>query len=283
MQISVIICTHNPRLGYLARTLEALKIQTLPRDNWELLLIDNASKEPLAGGWDLSWHHHARHIREDELGLTPARLRGIKESTGKLLIFVDDDNVLDNVYLERALEIYEKWPVLGCWGGAVIPEYEVEPEPWFSKYAHFLALRELNKDFWSNVHDAWQAVPFGAGDIDLVWTSPLLGLGFGVFCRMRLIHLIPKERLEFDYLLRLVEQGAASMILLKYKATGVFPVISNNPSVFLKSMLKRLTQTSQEWRHFQACLKGERLGLNIINQLKNAPMKAGSEKNGEPQ
>src|SRR6266481_7107559 len=100
MRVSVIICAHNPRPDYLGRALEALKGQTLSKDQWELLLVDNASKENLAERFDLSWHPHARHIREDELGLTPARLRGITESIGKLLVFVDDDNVLSLDYLE---------------------------------------------------------------------------------------------------------------------------------------------------------------------------------------
>ena len=92
-ELSVIICTHNPREGILNRVLDALKAQTLPRGRWELLLVDNASKVPLDSQWDLTWHAQARHIREEELGLTPARLRGIRESQGKLLVFVDDDNV----------------------------------------------------------------------------------------------------------------------------------------------------------------------------------------------
>src|SRR5438045_2554303 len=87
--ISVVICTHNPRPDYLRRVLEALRNQTLPKKQWELLLIDNASSEPVAGNWDLKWHPNARHIGEYELGLTPARLRGIKESCGELLVFVD--------------------------------------------------------------------------------------------------------------------------------------------------------------------------------------------------
>ena len=44
---SVIVCTHNPRLIYLRRVLEALRSQTLPLEQWELLLIDNASSELL--------------------------------------------------------------------------------------------------------------------------------------------------------------------------------------------------------------------------------------------
>jgi len=37
--VSVIICTHNPRPDYLQRVLDALKAQTLPKENWELLLM----------------------------------------------------------------------------------------------------------------------------------------------------------------------------------------------------------------------------------------------------
>ena len=41
----------------------------------------------------------------ERLGLTPARLRGIRESRGELLVFVDDDNVLERDYLEVALAL----------------------------------------------------------------------------------------------------------------------------------------------------------------------------------
>src|ERR1700761_1057420 len=100
--ITVIVCAHNPRRDFLKRTLDALNTQTLPKQQWEFLLIDNVSKEPLEKYWDLSWHPHARHVCENELGLTAARLRGIKESSGELLIFVDDDNLLATNYLEQA-------------------------------------------------------------------------------------------------------------------------------------------------------------------------------------
>src|ERR1700724_388037 len=103
LEISVIICTYNPRMDYLARVLSALQAQTLAREHWELLLIDNASNQPLRGRIDLSWHQHAKHVTEQKLGLTFARLRGIRESACELLVFVDDDNVLDPDYLEQAM------------------------------------------------------------------------------------------------------------------------------------------------------------------------------------
>src|SRR5262245_54996167 len=65
--VSTILCTHNPRSNYLGRVLEALCAQTLPLNQWELLLVDNASRQPIAPAWNLSWHPHARHVHEDRL------------------------------------------------------------------------------------------------------------------------------------------------------------------------------------------------------------------------
>ena len=46
--LSVIICAHNPRADFLRTRSGRASVQTLPREQWELLLIDNASREPLA-------------------------------------------------------------------------------------------------------------------------------------------------------------------------------------------------------------------------------------------
>src|SRR5881628_1215246 len=102
MDISVIVCTHNPRTEYLRRVLDGLAGQTLPKDRWELLLVDNASARNVADTIDLSWHARAIHVREDTLGLTAARLRGIAETHGALCVFVDDDSVLSPDYLAAA-------------------------------------------------------------------------------------------------------------------------------------------------------------------------------------
>src|SRR5215216_3255811 len=99
-ELSVIICTHNPRREYLERALAGLAAQTLPRDQWELVLVDNASNPPLEPWFDVSREPKPRLIQETQLGLTHARLRGVRESSGEIIVFVDDDNVLAPDYLE---------------------------------------------------------------------------------------------------------------------------------------------------------------------------------------
>ena len=235
MHISVIVCTHNPRPDYLARVLAALRAQTLPLADWELLLVDNASKEPLAGRIDLAWHPHARHLREDKTGLTHARLCGIAESQGELLVVVDDDNVLRGDYLQAALKISANHPWLGAWGGSCLAEFEVEPPVELRPWLAGLVIEKLTASIWAKLKHGSEACPSGAGmvvrrkqalhyrelvlhdpirqaldrrgkalggggDTDLALCGQELGLGTGRFPELELIHLIPAQRLTLEYL-----------------------------------------------------------------------------------
>jgi hypothetical protein len=247
--ISVILCTHNPRKDYLRRVLEALKSQTLPLGQWELLLIDNASSERLADVWDLSWHPKGRIVREEEIGLTAARLCGIKESAGELLVFVDDDNVVAQNYLSMGITIAEQWPMLGAFGASISPEFEGPAPSWILPHLEALAVRELDRDYWGNLGGLTPALPCGAGlwvrrrvaqdyfekatanafrkmlgrsgaslgageDSDLAECAIDIGLGTGRFVALKLVHLIPKGRLTPECIIRLNAGFAASHEIL---------------------------------------------------------------------
>lgn len=172
-RVSVVIPTHNPRIDYLRRVLEALRAQTLPREQWELLVVDNASRENVEGRVDIGWHGNARVVREEELGLTFARLLGFAEAKGELIVMVDDDNVLAPDYLANAVKIAQKHKDVGAFGGKCLPEFEVEPEPWMEEFLPLLALRDhgdevvISGDVRSadGLHRAYpdRAAPIGAG------------------------------------------------------------------------------------------------------------------------
>lgn len=257
--VSAIICTHNPRPDYLRRVLAALRTQTLPKERWELLLIDNASKEPLTDGYDLSWHPQARQIREDELGLTPARLRGIAEARGRLLVFVDDDNILAREYLEQATAIAGSYPHISVFGaGSLDPEFEEEPEPVIRPWLRLLALRSVTRPIWTNNVADYFCAPHGAGlcvmrevavrysqfvrelriskvldrhgknlfscgDDPFSWLSVGSDTGFGIFPELRITHLIPSGRVRQDYVVRLVHGHTFSHVVLRYVVYGTNP------------------------------------------------------------
>jgi glycosyltransferase involved in cell wall biosynthesis len=247
--ISVILCTHNPRLSYLRRVLESLQAQTLPSTEWQLLIVDNASDQPLSQEANVGWHPSARCVREEKVGLAHARLRGISETISGLLVFVDDDTVLKPDYFAKALEIAGRYPMLGAWSGQLIPEYEITPPAGLHHFLELLCIRTLERDIWGN-NPIWQHIPWGPGmcvrrqvaerylqdvsnnplrlslghagnrvscheDTDLAITSLDVSLGIGLFRDLMLTHLIPERRLKESYLLQVAENSAAAFIVLK--------------------------------------------------------------------
>jgi len=242
--ISVAICTHNPRLDYLSRVLNSLKQQSLPYSDWELLLIDNASATPVSESVDLSWHPNARVIAEAELGIASARLRTMREFSGELLVFFDDDNVMAEDYLQRCSELFMKRPDLGAVSGCLMPEYEAQPPEWFAPYESWIAVRRITKSTWSNFLDS-RSEPVTAGmclrrsvatafikattenpimrildrrgssllsgeDVAIAKTAMKLGYSVGQFAELRILHLIPKRRTIPAYLFSLYRHQCAS-------------------------------------------------------------------------
>jgi glycosyltransferase involved in cell wall biosynthesis len=300
--LSVVICSHNSRVDYLQRVLNALCTQTLPKDQWELLIVDNASERLLAKEWDLSWHPLARHVREDELGLTPARLRGIAEAAGELLVFVDDDNVLEQDYLETALTIAQAHPFLGAWGGTIRGEFEIEPEERARPLLGYLALREFSGPLWTNNPGDALAHPSGAGlcvrssvakeyakqvtadprrrklgrigellssgeDYDLIETTCDLGMGFGNFPALTMTHLIPRDRLQFNYLVRLMQGCTGSGVILRYLRAGIVPPEPNRLRVTARFLFKYPAEGRHQARIFKAERDAVRRGIQSVREL----------------
>ena len=260
---SVIICTRNPRLDYLSRALAALREQTLPVIEWELLLIDNGSQNPLQNLVDLSWHPTAHIVHEPEPGLTPARLRAIAEAEGELIIFVDDDNVLDSSYLSESMRIAQQFPCLGAWGGQLLPEFEIPPAPGLEDLVAGIAVREFHETRWSNYDRS--TCPYGAGlcvrisvadryaqivatdpirrsldrrgssliggeDLDLAMTSYQNGYGYRSFSQAQIASLNPqtsrRERLSLPNLRWRDLRGSFSKLLAFRSAISGSQILS---------------------------------------------------------
>jgi len=302
--LSVIICTHNPNPAYLDRCISGLRAQTLSVDAWELMVIDNLCDDPLAHRLDLTWRPCARIVREETLGLTPARLRGIREATGEVLVFVDDDNVLAPDYLQIALDVALEKPFLGAWSGQCAPEFETPPPDWMRPYWGQLALREVSGDRWSNLPRLSETLPCGAGlcvrrdvarryldlheagqrgfqldragasllsggDHDLAACACDLGYATGVIAALRLTHLIPAARLTLDYHRRLAEGIYFSAVVLAFLRGAEAEL--RGYRVRWTHVARALLTAGRPHRRIQlACLRGRRRGLAHIARMSRA-------------
>jgi glycosyltransferase involved in cell wall biosynthesis len=294
MDITVVICTHNPRLDYLDRVMTALQSQTLSADRWELVVIDNASSPSLFDRLDLSWHSQGRCIREPKLGLTPARLKGIEAAKGDVIVFVDDDNVLSADYLAQTASIARMYPRIGAWGGRIVGEFERTPPVWSERYLPLLAIRDLREDKLSDIRPSPDKTPCGAGlcvrrsvaeryaklvvqdarrmsldrkgkllssggDTDLALVAGDLGMSTGQFVALELTHLIPAVRLEEAYLLRLIECMAYSHMVLHSLRDPLPP--SRSLPKYLFHQLRSLSMSAYDRKFFYAEQRGRDLAL----------------------
>ncbi|UOE48322.1 glycosyltransferase family 2 protein [Mucilaginibacter sp. SMC90] len=258
MQLSVIIPTYNPDAARLLQTLSALKNQSLPADEWELIIIDNNSANNFGQQINLSQHPAIKIVAETKQGLTYARLKGFNESTGEIIVMVDDDNILDSAYLENVADIFGKNPGMGAIGGKSIPLFETTPPEWLGEFYGSLALRNLGNEpitaTWNNEYP--NAAPIGAGmairrealvsyikkitsgnssisdrtgnslssggDNDIVIEILKSGWQVGYFPLLTLQHIIPAQRMEAYYLSRLLNNTNKSWVQL-LQSHGINP------------------------------------------------------------
>lgn len=303
----VALCTHNPRAEFLDETLAALRQQTLPVADWELLVIDNASTPPLASRLDLSWHPRARLVREERLGIAPARVCALREFTNgsaDLLLFLDDDNLLAPDYLAVGLAVAAREPCLGCWGGQLLPRYLATPPDWIGPFLKYLAVfpltRELRLARFEGNYDpvpptaglflrrpvaagylARVAAPgrlalggdarlrIGGEDMDLALTALDLGFELARLPSLTLTHLIPPSRLTEEYIATLLRGAAAGSAILS-SLRGTRPVL--HPTWrrwWLRLRARRLPPRHR--RFLEAQLDGEVLARRILRTQPPAP------------
>ncbi len=155
--ITTVTCTHQPRLELLERVLRSLVNQVDMEDgSYEIVVVDNRSPDPIESRIAADLCSRVRFVREDALGLTPARLKGLRTASADLLVMVDDDNVLAGDYLSRVRNAFLARPRLGALGGKALPVFEAPPPEWFSIKAYSLGCRDLGE---AEMFASWSADP----------------------------------------------------------------------------------------------------------------------------
>ncbi|MBQ0831319.1 glycosyltransferase [Marinobacter sp.] len=97
---------------YIEQCLIALKSQTYPKDNFEIIVIDNNSSDNTVE-IARNYADHVKILPDGNVGAV--RNYGFKNASGDIIIFIDSDCVTDKSWLERAIRMYSSAPdtVLG--------------------------------------------------------------------------------------------------------------------------------------------------------------------------
>ena len=151
MRITVAICTWN-RAKLLQQTLAKMVSLHIPRGvTWDLLVVNNNStdhtesvltsyldKLPLSS------------VFEPSPGQSYARNRAVHAAQGDLIIWTDDDVLVDSDWLAAYVDAADQWPTAAFFGGPIEPWFEGEAPPWleqiYSRVENAFAARNLGED-----------------------------------------------------------------------------------------------------------------------------------------
>jgi glycosyltransferase involved in cell wall biosynthesis len=164
MMVTVAICTWN-RAALLERTLAAMCSIRIPDGvSWELLVVNNNSTDNTD---DVLSRYCARlplrRLYEPKQGLSHARNCAVSAANGDLLIWTDDDVLVDPDWLGEYAEAAQAHPDFSFFGGTVNPWFEVEPPAWITQHLTCFqgpyAIRQLGGEVRPLTEDE---EPFGA-------------------------------------------------------------------------------------------------------------------------
>ncbi|MFW5726410.1 MAG: glycosyltransferase [bacterium] len=135
--LSIIICTYN-REEFIGKTLEHVARQSLDAPLYEAIVVNNNSTDRTESICQefISKHPESniRHVVETQQGHSYARNRGIAESKGDLIAYIDDDAFVREDFATNIINFFKKMPQVQAIGGKVIPVYQTESPAWMTPY-----------------------------------------------------------------------------------------------------------------------------------------------------
>jgi len=138
--ISIIICTYN-REKYIYDALRCLAQNNFPTNLYEIVLVNNNSTDTTEEHCKTFYRDYPqvnfRYFIETNQGLSFARNRGIMETQGDTLVFLDDDSFVNSGYLTNLNSYLKEYPDMAAFGGEISPLFETGVPPvWLSKWSY---------------------------------------------------------------------------------------------------------------------------------------------------
>ncbi|WP_045215338.1 glycosyltransferase family 2 protein [Desulfonatronovibrio magnus] len=125
--ISLIIPTYN-RISKLVRVLEALEGQTLSREKFEVIVVDDGSTDSTAqevGRFAEKTQINLKYLRQKNMKQGAARNNGLRKAVMPLVAFIGDDIIPASNFLEKHLKRHNQE---NCHGKLVVIGHTMWPE-----------------------------------------------------------------------------------------------------------------------------------------------------------
>ncbi|MGD1905509.1 MAG: hormogonium polysaccharide biosynthesis glycosyltransferase HpsE [Leptolyngbyaceae cyanobacterium] len=238
LDLTIAICTYNGA-NRIPEVLDCLcRQENIQHLNWQVMVVDNNSSDQTAAvvkHYQAQWPFAMplRYVFERRQGAGYARHRAMQVAESSWVGFLDDDNLPAPNWVGAAYDFAKSYPSVGVYGSRIEGDFEHEPPKDFERIAPFLALTDRG-DQPLLYHPHAKILPPGAGMVvkrDLwlkyVPVNPVLGgrtqssmltgedleavlhiqrAGWEIWYNpeMQLQHKIPQQRLEHQYLVKLM-------------------------------------------------------------------------------
>ena len=132
MRVTIGICTWN-RARYLAKTLEQMTTLAIPAGvEWELLVVNNnCTDDTDAVIAAYSGRLPVRRLSEPVPGLAHARNLVVREASGDIIVWTDDDAIVASTWIEVIVRTFEEHNADWVFGRS-FPMWEAQPPAWYS-------------------------------------------------------------------------------------------------------------------------------------------------------
>ena len=134
LQISAIVCTYS-NASLLRRTLDSLIKQTLPPQEYEIIVVDNNSTDntrEVVRDFEELASHQIKYVLETTQGLSAARNTGIQQSSGPIISFIDDDAEAAPQWLAAVVEAFNQHPDAWGVGGNTFAIWDAKRPAWLT-------------------------------------------------------------------------------------------------------------------------------------------------------
>ncbi len=158
VKASVIIPTYN-RCRSLERALQSVAEVHFPHEQFEVVVVDNNSNDdtPNVAHRFANSDIELKYLKEPRLSFTVARHTGANAASGEILLYIDDDVVVNKGWLAAVIDVFEGDETVGIVGGPILPMFEADPPDWIKQYypmSGWLSLLDRGPDL-HQTHDAY--------------------------------------------------------------------------------------------------------------------------------
>lgn len=161
---SLVICCYNSSQVIRPTILSLGALEYNSSDRIEIIVVDNNCSDDTIKIITSEWNNpdiNLSIVKEKEPGLMNARKKGVDNIKNDIVVFIDDDNILDKNWLINLDKVYSSNANVGCVGGRVVPLDSNEYPWWFGKFQSVYACGDQAED--SMIVSKTRMTLFGAG------------------------------------------------------------------------------------------------------------------------